>query len=199
MARSPGAHRVTAVTCWTAVELMTARDGRPAAWQMLGSVIRRERKAKGLSSDDIANQTHYARALLSMVETGARFPSTPFLTQLEDALGTDGWLTELRAMADSENITTQPDDLMDLKVSAASIRSWHPIRMPGIAQAEPYARATMVGGIFAGMSDHEVNERAATRARSTVQLFAGPSRPEFVADVDQDLERKDDDGCHDEP
>jgi len=54
----------------------------------LGDELRRQRKTKGMSLDDLANASGVSRAMISKIERGQSSPSTSILSKLVDALDT---------------------------------------------------------------------------------------------------------------
>ncbi|GHJ43558.1 transcriptional regulator [Catellatospora sp. TT07R-123] len=60
-----------------------------------GYELRRLRTAAGLSLQGLSQVVHYNKGYLSRVETGERTPTTQLARACDDALGTDGRLTEL--------------------------------------------------------------------------------------------------------
>jgi len=97
-ARVPKSPRAPATTALSedvsdkkiAVPAMPTNDAaaKDATTAKLGSELRRQRKAKNMSLDDLATTSGVSRAMISKIERGQSSPSTSILSKLVDALGT---------------------------------------------------------------------------------------------------------------
>src|SRR6476660_5740455 len=149
--------------------------------------LRRARTRAGLTQAELAEKIMFSTALVSMVEQCRRVPSLPFTRRCDELLQTDGLLERIRGY--TLNAQTLPwfAHWISVEREAVDLRSFQPLIVPGLLQAEEYARAVYQGsGQFTG---DELEHLVAARV-DRQEIFARPRPPRCVFVVDEYVLRR---------
>lgn len=155
---------------------------RRSALEFLGSELGRARARAGMSQDELARAISYSPSQVAMVETGQRRPSVDFVQRADEALGTDGLLTRLLTHVARGGVQPAWFRPWVQIESTARLLLWYETDIiPGLLQAEDYARAVLSGrGLF---SPEEVEEQvAACLARQEILNREDPTQLIAVLD-----------------
>jgi transcriptional regulator with XRE-family HTH domain len=151
----------------------------------------RLREAKGLTTEQVAEELEWSRARLSRVETGKVVPRTYDVRALLDLYEVSGdEREELLALSREFHqekgwwrpyLDVMPegfDMFVALESDASSIHSFEPHLIPGLLQTEDYARSVLEAGEFDTVA--EVDRRVAVRMERQA-LLTRDDPPEYWA------------------
>ncbi|MEV6986203.1 helix-turn-helix transcriptional regulator [Sphaerisporangium sp. NPDC051017] len=134
-------------------------DASPLA--LFGYELRRYREEAQLTQEQLAKRIAFSTSLVGMVERAARRPEKAFAERCDQALGLDGVLTRLSAVARRETDAEHFRTWLDIEQEAATLRAWDPLLIPGLLQTQSYARRIIAGepGITPEQADQQVAGR----------------------------------------
>ncbi|HEY0936619.1 MAG TPA: helix-turn-helix transcriptional regulator [Trebonia sp.] len=145
---------------------MTAQEddeNRPG--RRLGRKLREARITAGYrSQEEFSTVLRIDRTAISRIESGNRHINADLLRKWCESTHVDFELYEASArlawVADANPVPVWFEDFFRAQVLAHTIRTWHPIIVPGPLQTPDYARALHEG---AGVPDGLIDERVAAR------------------------------------
>ncbi|GAA3755863.1 transcriptional regulator with XRE-family HTH domain [Spinactinospora alkalitolerans] len=115
-----------------------------AIWIRFGAEAKRMRTNAGVSQDQLSKTLRVSPALLSAIERGTRTAKRHHAEALDAALNTGGSLTRLWVnLSNQQDVPDWFRDVVVLERQAAEIREYQSILVPGLLQAEEYARAVI--------------------------------------------------------
>ncbi|ASU84720.1 XRE family transcriptional regulator [Nocardiopsis gilva YIM 90087] len=180
-----------------AADVLTPSRGGPTVLRiLLGTQLRRLRQAKGISREDAGYEIRASHAKISRLELGqVKFKERDVADLLtlygvtaqeeRDALltlarqaNTPGWWHKY-----SDVLPSWFEVYIGLEEAAAVIRTYELQFVPGLLQAEEYARAVIMLG-HGGDPVEEVDHRVRLRMTRTERL-TGPNPPKLWAVVDE--------------
>ncbi|MEV1328826.1 helix-turn-helix transcriptional regulator [Micromonospora costi] len=162
-------------------------DGPPSTLEFLGGELRRARRDRGLSQEELAQLVNYSSSLIGMVEIGHRTPSQDFVTRVDAALQSGGFFERLLTLVRADAAPPWLREWISVEAEATLIRWFEPSLIPGLLQTEAYARAVLTGGGM--LREAEVEQRVTSRlARQAVLTRENP--PEVVFVVDETVLRR---------
>lgn len=153
----------------------------------LGNKLREARKAAGyISHQALASAMNCDRSTVTKIESGRLAPSDRMLRLWCDLCHVDHELYEglarLARAAEASPVPPWFEDFAAAQRLAHTIRTWHPIIVPGPLQTPDYARSLFVA---MGLEDDRVEELVAARI-DLQQIFARPKHPvTLLAVVDE--------------
>lgn len=146
--------------------------------------VRSLRRAKDVSLRRLAESLGWDSSTLGKLETGKTLGGPELAQALDDYYGVHGALVALweLANADPAQFKERYRVFMALEAEATAIHKYSPCVVPGLLQAEPYARQVLaLGGLLPGPDlDQQVEARTARHA-----LLSGDTPPEFRAILDE--------------
>lgn len=129
----------------------------------LGAHLRRLRKERGWTTQDVADQLGFSVSKVSRMETGARGVNARDVASLTALFDLDeAWSSHLDSIArtgkkrlenrsaivvDTDFIRLSDPSFVDLERDADRIREYNSLVVPGLLQTERYMRASMAGGL----------------------------------------------------
>ncbi|MFG2103781.1 Scr1 family TA system antitoxin-like transcriptional regulator [Micromonospora echinaurantiaca] len=156
-------------------------DGRLSTLEFLGGELRRARRDRGLSQEDLAQRINYSPSLVGMVEIGHRTPSQDFVGRVDAALESGGFFERLLALVRADAAPPWLREWIQVEAEATLIRWFEPSLIPGLLQTEAYARAVLTGGGM--LREPEVEQRVTSRlGRQAVLTREAPPEVVFVVD-----------------
>lgn len=126
-----------------------------------GSELRYYRMRAGWTQEQLGERVHCVAALISSIETGTRKPQPEFARRCDEELGTDGALERLLVTLDGEPFPGWFRPWLEIERGAHTLRSWESLIIPGLLQAEEYARELI--RTYPWLDDEQVEERTAAR------------------------------------
>ncbi|SCL33489.1 Helix-turn-helix domain-containing protein [Micromonospora nigra] len=155
--------------------------GQTSTLEFLGGELRRARRGRGLSRDDLAQRINYSASLVGMVEIGHRTPSQDFVGRVDAALESGGFFERLLTLVRADAAPPWLREWIQVEAEATLIRWFEPSLVPGLVQTEAYARAVLAGGGMLG--EGEVEQRIGSRlSRQAVLSRATPPEAVFIVD-----------------
>jgi transcriptional regulator with XRE-family HTH domain len=154
----------------------------PAA--LFGFELRRYRKERGWSQQQLARAVQYSLGTISMIETARRSPTEEFARHCDEALKADGALMRLWPMVSHASAPSWFRPWLDIEAMAEAIRMWAPLIVPGILQTEDYARAILNGDI--GVTPEHVEEQVKARIERQA-ILKRPTPPLLWIVIDESV------------
>jgi transcriptional regulator with XRE-family HTH domain len=156
-------------------------EGQPdenSSISRLGRKLREARKAAGYTSHQaLADAMNCDRSTITKIESGRLAPSEKLLQSWCELCHVDHELYEgLARLARAAATSPVPPWFQDFAAAqrvAHTVRTWHPIIIPGPLQTPEYARSLFVA---MGLDDDRVEELVAARV-DLQQIFARPKQP----------------------
>jgi hypothetical protein len=174
-------------------------EGPTLRRRRLGAELKRCREAAGLTQENVSRHFEWHSAKVTRIET-ARVAVTP--RDVKDLLSLYGVgdqayrdaMVELARLSRERSWWTdyrdimRPGNFIGLEASAATLRAWEPIILPGLLQTEAYMRALMRTGMPTEPESH-LARRVALRLTRQGRL-TGPRPLELHAVVDESVVRR---------
>lgn len=161
--------------------------------------LRRLRTEKGETQRDVADKMDWSPSKLIRIESGAVGVSTNDLRQLLSHYGVvDGTVEDLVAInkegrkqswADFKVLDSSTRQYYGLESSAAILRQFEPMLVPGLLQTEEYTREMLRGYNWPRMSDDDIMQRVEARAARQLLLDREPV-PELFFLLDEAVIRR---------
>ncbi|MCW2901020.1 MAG: transcriptional regulator, family [Streptosporangiaceae bacterium] len=159
---------------------MASNSRSPRAF--LAKEIRHARATKGMKLEELGKAVYVSESLIRAWEKGRRMPQPDHLVRLEEVLGTNGYLS--RVVNDLVSGTVPFEWMgkwLEIERQATSLLTYEPLVIPGLLQAEPYARALLR---FSKQTPVDMEEQVSARlARQSI--LSGEDPPAFVAVIDE--------------
>jgi Helix-turn-helix. len=148
---------------WDGGIMAPARDLDPDAspLHLFGFELRRYRTEAGLTQEQLGRKIQYTKSFVGMVENATRNPKRDFAVRCDEALGLNGPLARLWDNANRNQPPAWFRPWLELEQSAAALRTWQPLIVPGLLQTEDYARAIISGA--PGATPEQIEQRLASR------------------------------------
>ncbi|MGX4656037.1 Scr1 family TA system antitoxin-like transcriptional regulator [Micromonospora sp. SCSIO 07396] len=156
--------------------------GPMSTLEFLGAELRRARRERGLSQEDLAQRISYSSSLVGMVEIGHRTPSQDFITRADAALAAGGLFERLLALVRADSAPPWLREWISVEREATLIRWFEPSLIPGLLQTEAYARAVLEWG---GLLRPPEVEQSLTSRMERQGVLLRDSAPQFIALVDE--------------
>ncbi|MFC6081365.1 helix-turn-helix domain-containing protein [Sphaerisporangium aureirubrum] len=125
--------------------------------------LRRYRQTARLSQRALASRMGFSDSLIAMVETLKRAPTEDFARACDRALGLDGTMFGLYIATRWDRAPEHLRPWLEEEEEAEALRTWEPMLIPGLLQAESYARAMF--SVAPGITPDQIEERLAGRMR----------------------------------
>ncbi|WP_424530966.1 helix-turn-helix domain-containing protein [Sphaerisporangium viridialbum] len=160
-------------------------DTSPLA--LFGYELRRYREAAQLTQNQLAKKIMFSTSMVGMVERAVRRPEKVFAERCDQALGLDGVLTRLSAIARRETDAEHFRPWLDIEQEATTLRIWDPLLIPGLFQTQTYARRIIVGE--PGITTEQVDQQVAGRMRR-LSILSGEDPATIFALIDEGVLRR---------
>ncbi|MEV0152208.1 helix-turn-helix transcriptional regulator [Micromonospora sp. NPDC050686] len=157
-------------------------NDRMSTLEFLGAELRRARRAKGLSQEELAQRISYSSSLVGMVEIGHRTPSQDFIARVDAVLEAGGLFERLLVLVRADAAPPWLREWISVEREATLIRWFEPSLVPGLLQTEAYARAVLEWGGLIRLP--EVEQRLTSRLERQSVLTTDKA-PQFIALVDE--------------
>jgi transcriptional regulator with XRE-family HTH domain len=177
----------------SAVTAVSATGGPTVRRRQLGALLRKLRKSRGWTAEQVADRLYFDPSKLSRLETGRRRASEQDINSLCKLYEVDDeqrqHLLELARLG-KQRAWWQPLGLpyslyVELEEQAASILDYGLVVIPGLLQTPDYARAVL-RGVVPELLPEVVEQRV--EARITRQrLLTSEDRPHFEAVIDESV------------
>ncbi|QES48360.1 transcriptional regulator [Streptomyces venezuelae] len=152
-----------------------------------GDWLRTQRKAAGLTQQDLADAAIMTRTHIAHIEGGRRVPSQEDARRLDQALNTGNVLSSFLPQ-DDDTVANYFEPARQLEQQAIEIHEFALSYVPGILQTESYARA-VIGGGYPPKSDEERDRHVVTRLERS-KILDDPVTPVVWALLDEAVLRR---------
>ncbi|MEV6691590.1 helix-turn-helix transcriptional regulator [Micromonospora sp. NPDC051196] len=149
--------------------------------------LRRARKTRGLSQEDLSKMINYAPSSISAIETGQNQLSADYLARFDKVLETGGLFV---GMLELIRLHAEPDWFRpwgEIEREAVSLRWYDPAVVPGLLQTETYARAILRADAL--LTDEQVEKRLLARM-ARQEVLARDEPPQLIAILDEQALRR---------
>jgi transcriptional regulator with XRE-family HTH domain len=161
--------------------------------------LRRLRTEKGETQRDVAAEMDWSPSKLIRIESGAVSVSTNDLRQLLAHYGVDDAGVEdliavnkegrKQSLAEFKILDSATRQYFGLESSAAIIRQFEPMIVPGLLQTEEYTRAVLKGANWPELGDDVIGQHVEARATRQLLLDRDPA-PELFFILDEAVIRR---------
>lgn len=152
-----------------------------------GDWLKAQRKAAGLTQEQLAESAIMTRTHIAHIEAGRRTPSREDAQRLDRALNTGDVLSSFLPREDG-TIADYFEQARQLEQQATEIREFGLAYFPGILQTEAYARAVL-DTAFPPRSDEERDRHVVTRLERS-KILKDPVSPVVWALLDEAVLRR---------
>jgi transcriptional regulator with XRE-family HTH domain len=136
-----------------------------SALKMFADELKLARAAAGVTQEQLAERVYCHPSLIARIETCRAVPTLDFARRCDEALSTNGVLARMQPQA--KRVAFGPGfglypqigkfppgfgQYLEIEETAATLRYWDPLVVPGMLQTEGYAREVMTG---TGIGDTE--------------------------------------------
>ncbi|MFI7076629.1 helix-turn-helix domain-containing protein [Micromonospora sp. NPDC049903] len=149
--------------------------------------LRRARKLRGLSQEELGKMVNYAPSSISAMETGQNQLSADYLARFDKVLETGGLFV---GMLELIRLHAEPDWFRpwgEIEREAIALRWYDPTVVPGLLQTEAYARAMLRAG--PPLTDEQIEKRVLARM-ARQKVLAREEPPQLVAVLDEQALRR---------
>ncbi|WP_322501713.1 helix-turn-helix transcriptional regulator [Streptomyces rochei] len=150
---------------------------RPRIWTGYGKLVKHFRELAGMTQSELADAVGYSCEQAASIEQGRRPAKAAFTEAAEQVLNAGGALRALQEDVDLARLPLFFQDFAVIEAEAVSRFSYDPLLIPGLLQAEEYARA-LLNAHFPPLDDEVIEERVA--ARMARQALIGRRQPPIV-------------------
>ena len=141
---------------------MHSGDQSSSNLEMFGSLLRFFRERAGITQEGLGGQVGYSKSQVAMVERGERPPKGRLVEIADEALGAQGALLAAGKQLKTNHFPSWFEDYAELESKAAAISMYANHVVPGMLQAEAYARA-IFNCHCPPLEDDEVEARVTAR------------------------------------
>jgi transcriptional regulator with XRE-family HTH domain len=154
-----------------------------SALKMFADELKLARAAAGLTQEQLAEKVYCHPSLIARIETCRAVPTLDFARRCDEALCTNGVLARMQPQAKRVAFVPGFGQYLQIEETAATLRFWEPLVVPGLFQTEDYARA-LITGTGVGASEETVDQLVAARMeRQAILARDDPPRVCAIMDV----------------
>jgi transcriptional regulator with XRE-family HTH domain len=169
-------------------KILSDRSSPTSRRRRLGLELRRLREAAGLTGDDVTKQLGWSVSKVSRIEKARATVPWSDVSDVLDIYGVDDetraaliqlardskqqawWQPYNDVLAAFRNLASY----IDLESAASSLRIYTPLTIPGLLQAEDYARAIITTARPLELTDEEIERRVELRLRRQEVIAKDP-------------------------
>lgn len=133
-----------------------------SALKMFADELKLARAAAGVTQEKLAERVYCHPSLIARMETCRASPTLDFARRCDDALSTNGVLSRMQPQAKRVAFLPGFSQYLDVEETAAMLRLWQPLVVPGLLETEDYARA-LISGTGVGHSTEKIDAQVAAR------------------------------------
>ncbi|MCY9786099.1 helix-turn-helix transcriptional regulator [Nocardiopsis sp. EMB25] len=159
------------------------------SYRKIATELRKLRKSKGWTQGRLAEQLSCSTSLISYWELAIYVPQLKECQSLDQIFGTSGFFERAWGRVNSESIyPVGTQTAVDFERSAADIREYHTILVPGLAQTPGYARATYRA--MQPFATEETLDRLVASRVKRHEILRGVDRPLLWMVLDEGVIRR---------
>lgn len=154
---------------------MTAR-------KFLAREIAFAREAKGMTREELAEAVYVSKELVRAWESSRRVPQPQYLENIEEALGTNGYLKRLcDDLVKAEPVPEYMGRWREIEDASSSLLWYQPMIIPGLLQTPEYAREIILNS---GREVDDIDRQVQDRIQRQ-KILAPENSLMFVAILDE--------------
>ncbi|MER5934660.1 helix-turn-helix transcriptional regulator [Streptomyces sp. NPDC002054] len=150
-------------------ESVDQSSGPSSAAEFFGEEVRLLRESLGFSQDGFAEKIRYSQPQISKVESGAVLASAAFAEALDNAAGTPGVYTRLRARLSKGGHPSWFEPYVSLEESASGVTDYSCTFLMGLLQTHDYA-AAIIRAAFPRETEEQIRARVELRIQRQAVL-----------------------------
>lgn len=158
-------------------------------WEFFGSELKRRRERAGFTQQQLGATVYCSGSYIGQFEAALRKPQLDVAQRIDAELKTDGFFARMcEELINSSHHAAYFAEAADLEASAATIREYAPMFVPGLLQTADYARAVFLAA--EPLAPDEAID-ALVRARlHRAHLLDHPTRPLLWVVLDESVIRR---------
>ncbi|MBL1286686.1 helix-turn-helix transcriptional regulator [Streptomyces sp. NE06-03E] len=155
---------------------------------LLGAELRHRREAAGLSQDDLGAPLFVSGSFIGQLEAGTRRMQVDQAQKLDEVLGAGGFFVRNCAALKKSKYPDHFAEAAEAEAVAETIREYSPLLIPGLLQAESYARAVFRAG--RPTTPEEVIDELVAARIDRAGLLSHPTTPTVWLVLDEAVLRR---------
>ncbi|MFD4034991.1 Scr1 family TA system antitoxin-like transcriptional regulator [Streptomyces sp. NPDC058637] len=155
---------------------------------LLGAELRHRREAAGLSQEELGTPLFVSGSFIGQLEAGTRRMQADQAQKLDEVLGADGFFTRNCVALKQSKYPDHFAEAAEAEAVAETIREYSPLLVPGLLQAEVYAR-TVFQGYRPTAPEETIDELVAARIERA-GLLVHPTTPMVWTVLDEAVLRR---------
>ena len=149
-----------------------------SAMSAFSAQLRAWRDKKGWPQTELARRLGFSNSLISHIERQEKQPSSEFAAKCDEIFDLPGSFSALQQLVAREAWPSYFAPVIDFQNCAIRIHDWDPRVLPGLLQAEDYARAIIQAGL-PYLSPEQVERKVTDRMDSLQIMHRDASRPQL--------------------
>ncbi|MEV6670532.1 helix-turn-helix transcriptional regulator [Streptomyces sp. NPDC051162] len=142
--------------------LMRGIANPPVSWRYCGDQLKSWRAIAGVSREDLAMESNYGVETIKSMEQGRRKPTRRVLEVADQMCGAQGLLLAACPYLQPEPVVPRVSEFIAAEAEAIAVHCFELVLIPGLLQAEDYARA-LFWGTCPPVDDEAIEERVKSR------------------------------------
>ncbi|ANJ08147.1 helix-turn-helix domain-containing protein [Streptomyces parvulus] len=155
---------------------------------LLGAELRHAREKAGLSQEELGGRLFVSGSFIGQLESGTRRMQREYAALLDDALGTEDFFRRNCAASAKSKYPEHFAEAAEAEGSAAAIKEYASMLIPGLLQTPSYARA--VCRAYQPTATDEVIDELVTARMERARMLADPTEPMLWAVIDESALRR---------
>ncbi|MFI7103384.1 helix-turn-helix domain-containing protein [Streptomyces sp. NPDC050161] len=155
---------------------------------MLGAELRHQREKANLSQDELGAALFVSGSFIGQLEAGTRRMLPEYAARIDEILGTDGYFTRNCEAATKSKYPDHFAEAAEAETLASTIKEYAPQLIPGLLQAEAYARA--VFRAYQPTAQEADIDELSTARLERARLLENPTSPLFWCVLDEAVLRR---------
>ncbi|MFI5854752.1 helix-turn-helix domain-containing protein [Streptomyces parvulus] len=155
---------------------------------LLGAELRHAREKAGLSQEELGGRLFVSGSFIGQLESGTRRMQREYAGLLDDALGTDDFFRRNCAASAKSKYPEHFAEAAEAEGSAAAIKEYASMLIPGLLQTPSYARA--VCRAYQPTATDEVIDELVAARMERARMLADPTEPMLWAVIDESALRR---------
>ncbi|MEU0127590.1 helix-turn-helix transcriptional regulator [Streptomyces sp. NPDC006289] len=142
---------------------------------LLGAELRHRREAAGLSQDDLGAPLFVSGSFIGQLEAGTRRMQADQAQKLDEVLGGGGFFARNCVALKQSKYPDHFAEAAEAEAVAETIKEYSPLLIPGLLQAESYARAVFLA--YRPTAPEEAVDKLVEARIARAGLLANPTTP----------------------
>jgi transcriptional regulator with XRE-family HTH domain len=155
---------------------------------LLGAELRHRREAAGLSQEELGTPLFVSGSFIGQLEAGTRRMQSDQAQKLDEVLSADGFFARNCVALKTSKYPDHFAEAAEAEAVAETIKEYSPLLVPGLLQAESYARAVFRAGRPTATGD-VIDKLVAARVERAA-LLTDPTTPTVWTVLDEAVLRR---------